>query len=120
MPANQRRYAQAVPVVYICIGVALLICAATFGIKVLMLKQQLKQGSERLSELRKRITAAETGNQALLTKREQLISLPALKKAIADGVIKLKPIDEAFVVNVSTPRPSVVAITPRADAEEGR
>jgi hypothetical protein len=120
MPANQRRYAQAVPVVYICIGVAILICAATFGIKVLMLKQQLKQGSERLAELRKKVTAANTGNQALRTRREQLISLPALKKAIADGVVKLKPIDEAFVVNVSAPRISVAAIIPRVDAEEGR
>jgi hypothetical protein len=29
----------------------------------------------------------------LRTKKEQLTSLPALKKAIADGVIKLKPIE---------------------------
>lgn len=118
MPANQRRYAQAVPITYICIAVAVLICAATFGIKVLMLKQQLKQGSERLAELRKKINATNTSNVALRTKREQLTSLPALKKAITDGVIKLKPIEESFVVNVPVSR--VAAITPRADAEEGR
>ena len=118
MADNQRRYAQAVPVVYICIGVALLMCMATFGIKVLMLKQQLKQGSERLAELRRKISATSTTNQSLRTKREQLTSLPALKKAIADGTIKLKPIDESFVVNVPAAR---VAVTiPRADAEGGR
>ena len=120
MPANQRRYAQAVPVIYICIGVALLICAATFGIKVLMLKQQLKQGSERIAELRKKITAVNTGNQALRTRREQLTSLPALKKAIADGVVKLKPIEDCFVVPVPASHSAVAAITPRNDAEEGR
>ena len=51
MPANQRRYAQAVPLAYICIGLAILICAGTFGIKILMLKQQLKQGAEHLGNL---------------------------------------------------------------------
>ena len=120
MPANQRRYAQAVPLTYICIGVVVLICMATFGIKVLMLKQQLKQGSERLAELRKKISAANTGNVALRTKREQLTSLPSLKKAIADGVIKLKPIEDAFVVNVPAARSAVAVAAPRVDAEEGR
>lgn len=118
MPANQRRYAQAVPITYICIAVAVLICAATFGIKVLMLKQQLKQGSERLADLRKKIISTSTGNVALRTKREQLTSLPALKKAIADGFIRLKPIEESFVVNVPASR--VAAITPRSGAGEGR
>lgn len=54
MPANKRRYAQAVPLAYICIIVAVLICAATFGIRVLMLKQQLKQGAEHLAVLKKK------------------------------------------------------------------
>jgi hypothetical protein len=120
MPANQRRYAQAVPITYICIGVVVLVCMATFGIKVLMLKQQLKQGSERLTDLRKKINAANTGNVALQTKREQLTSLPALKKAIADGIIKLKPIEDSFVVNVPASHSAVAAATPRAGAEEGR
>ena len=120
MPANQRRYAQAIPLAYICIAVAILVCAATFGIKVLLLKQELKQDGERLGKLRKEIEKLTTGNQALLTKKEQLTSLPALKKAIADGVIKLKPIDESFVVNVPAARRAVAATMPRADAEEGR
>lgn len=120
MPANQRRYAQAVPLVYICIGVAVLICAGTFGIKVLMLKQQLKQGGERLSCIRKELVEVTTINEALLTRKNQLTSLPALKKAIADGVIKLKPIEESFVVNVPPGRRTVALTTASAGAEEGR
>ena len=120
MPANQRRYAQAVPLAYICIVVAILICAGTFCVKILMLKQQLKQGGERLGKLRKELNAVNTSNEALRTKKEQLTSLPALKKAIADGVIKLKPIEESFIVNVPAARRTVAAATPLADAEGGR
>ncbi len=120
MPANQRRYAQAVPVAYIFIAVAVLGCAATFGIKILMLQQQLKQGGERLGKLRKEISVMNTSNESLRTKKEQLTSLPALKKAIADGVIKLKPIDESSVVNVPATRRTVAAAAVMADAEGGR
>ncbi|MEO6788045.1 MAG: hypothetical protein ABI318_18115 [Chthoniobacteraceae bacterium] len=116
MPNNQRRYAQAVPLAYICIVVAILICAGTFGIKILMLKQQLKQGGERLGRIHKELSAVNTSNESLRTRKNQLTSLPALKKAIADGVIKLKPIEEAFVVNVPAARHAVAA----ADAEGGR
>ena len=119
MPDNKRRYAQAVPLAYICIGLAILICAGTFGIKILMLKQQLKQGGERLGRLRKELNEVNTSNEALHTKKNTLTSLPALKKAIADGVIKLKPIDEAFVVNVPVRRTVAVTVS-LADAEEGR
>ena len=119
MPANQRRYAQAVPLAYICIVVAILICAGTFGVKILMLKQQLKQGGERLGKLRKELNAVNTSNESLRTKKEQLTSLPALKKAIADGVIKLKPIEESFVVNVPARRTVAVSM-PLTEAEEGR
>ena len=120
MPANQRRYAQAVPLAYICIVVAILICAGTFGVKILLLKQQVKQGGERLARLRKELNAVTTSNESLRTKKEQLTSLPALKKAIADGVIKLKPIEESFVVNVPAARRTVAVSFPLADAEEGR
>ena len=119
MPANQRRYAQAVPLAYICIGLAILIYVGTFGIKILMLKQQVKQGGERLGRLRKELSTVNTSNEALRTKKEQLTSLPALKKAIADGVIKLKPIEESFVVNVPAARRTVAVTTPLS-GEEGR
>jgi hypothetical protein len=120
MPANQRRYSQAIPLAYICIVVAILICAATFGIRILMLKQEIKQDGERLVKLRNEIEKLNTSNVALRTKKEQLISLPALKKAIADGVIKLKPIDESVVVNVPAARHAVASTTPLAGAEGGR
>jgi hypothetical protein len=120
MPANQRRYAQAVPLVYICIGLAILICAGTLGIKILMLKQEIKQGGERLGKLRKELSAVNTSNESLRTRKEQLTSAPALKKAIADGVIKLRPIEDSFVVNVPAVRRTVAVTTPLADAEEGR
>ncbi len=120
MPANQRRYAQTVPLAYICIGLAILICAGTFGIKVLMLKQQLKQGAERMARLRKDLNEVNTSNEALRTRKNQLTSLPALKKAIADGVIKLKPIEESFVVNVPAAPRTVAVSSLLLDAEEGR
>ena len=116
MPNNRRRYEQAIPLAYICIVIAILICAGTFGIKVLMLKQQLKQGGERLGRLRKELNAVVTSNESLRTKKNQLTALPALKKAIADGVIKLKPIDEAVVVNIPAARHIVAVI----DSEGGR
>ena len=119
MPANQRRYAQAVPLAYICIGLAILIYVGTFGIKILMLKQQTKQGGERLGRLRKELSVVNTSNESLRTRKEQLTSLPALKKAIADGVIKLKPIEESFVVNVPAARRTVAVTTPLS-GEEGR
>ena len=118
MAANQRKYAQAVPIAYICIFVAVLICAATFGIRVLMLKQQLKQGGEQLAAMRKHINAANISNESLRTKKEQITSITALKKAIADGVIKLKPIEDSFVVNVPATRVAVTSAT--SSAEEGR
>ena len=120
MSDNKRRYAQAVPLAYICIVIAILVCAGTFGIKILMLKQQLKQGGERLGRLRKELNAVTTSNEALRTKKNQLTSLPALKKAIADGIIKLKPIEESFVVNVPAARHSVAVTAPPPEAEEGR
>ena len=119
MPANQRRYAQAVPLAYICIGLAILIYVGTFGIKILMLKQQTKHGGERLGRLRKELSVVNTSNESLRTRKEQLTSLPALKKAIADGVIKLKPIEESFVVNVPAARRTVAVTTPLS-GEEGR
>ena len=120
MPANQRRYAQAVPLAYICIGLAILIYAGTFGIKILLLKQQLKQGCERQGRLRRELSEVTTSNEALRTRKNQLTSLPTLKKAIADGVIKLKPIEESSVINVPASRRTVAVSTPLSDGEEGR
>ena len=120
MPDNKRRYAQAVPIAYICIVVSILICAGTFGVKILLLKQQLKQGGERLGRLRKELNEVTTSNESLHTRKNQLTSLPALKKAIADGVIKLKPIDESLVVHVPAARHTVAVTTSLPDAEEGR
>ncbi len=120
MPANQRRYAQAIPLAYICIVLAILVCLGTFGVKILLLKQQVKQGGERLGRLRIELAKLNTGNESLRTRKEQLTSLPALKKAIAAGVIKLVPIDDKSpVVNV-TIRRSVAVSLPLDDAEEGR
>jgi hypothetical protein len=119
MSANHRKYAQAIPLAYICIFIAILACAATFGVKILMLKQEIKQDGEHLGKLRNEIEKLNTSNVALRTKKEQLISLPALKKAIADGVIRLKPIEEGVVVNVSAARQAMASTTPLAGAEEG-
>lgn len=120
MPENKRNYSQTVPIAYICIAVAILVCAGTFGVKILLLQQQLKQGGERLGRLRKDFAEVNTSNEALRTKKNQLTSLPALKKAIADGVIKLKPIEDSFVVNVPAAPRTVAVSTSLLDAEEGR
>lgn len=120
MPCNKRRYAKAIPLLYICIGIAVLICFGTFAIKTLLLKQQLKQGGERLSLLRKKIDELNTHTDALRTKKEQLTSVTALKAAIKSGVIKLKPIQPNFVVNVQASRPTVAAAVSLPRSEGGR
>ena len=120
MPANQRRYAQAIPLVYICIAVAVCAYAATFGIKMLMLKQQLKQGSERLTRLRRELTAVNTSNEALRTKKDQLTSVPALTRAIQEGVIRMVPIEDRFVVTVPASRRSVATLVSLPDIGEDR
>lgn len=51
-------------------------------------------------------------------KKEQLTSITSLKKAIADGVIKLKPIEDSFVVSVPAARVAASALI--VTAEEGR
>jgi heme/copper-type cytochrome/quinol oxidase subunit 2 len=45
---NTRRYAQAIPIAYILIFVAVIICVGTFGIKLLMAKQAAKQSGNPL------------------------------------------------------------------------
>ena len=115
MPANQRRYSQAVPVVYICIGIAVLICLATFGIKTLMLKQQLKQGAERLNRLNKELAEVKTQIESLRTTKSQLTSIPALQAAIKSGVITLKPIEPAVVLNIPADRRTVAAALPGSE-----
>jgi len=120
MPANQRRYAQAIPAVYIFIGIAVLFCLGTLGIKTLMLKQQIKQDGERLGLLRKELREFTTSNESLRTEKNKLTSIPALKEAIRKGVIKLKPIESRFVLNVPADRRSVAAHAARTGSEGGR
>jgi hypothetical protein len=107
-------------VVYICIGIAVLICLGTFAIKTLLLKQQLKQGGERLNRLRRELAELNTSNEALRTTKNQLTSIPALKKAIAGGIIDLKPIEPRFVLNVPADRRTVANTVALPGFEGGR
>jgi len=118
MPANQRRYAQAVPVIYICLGIAVLIGLGIFGVKTLFLKQQLKQGAERLSRQRKDLAEVTVNNEALRTTKNQLTAIPALRTAIRTGFITLKQIEPRFVLNIPFERRTVATVLP--DSEGGR
>ena len=102
MPANRKRYAQAVPVVYICIGIGIAVCIVGFCVKALILQHQVRQGGERLRRLQKEFAEVNIKNEALQTKKDQLTSTPALQKAIKDGFVKLVKIEDQFVVHVGT------------------
>ena len=120
MPANRQRYAQAFPLTYICIGIAVLVCFVSFSVKALLIKQQLKQDGERLVGLLKEQAKIETDIQRLETEKKKLISPPALIKAIAEKFIKLVEIDEHSVFQVDRVRRGVAAADSRPAPEEGR
>ena len=120
MPANHRPYARAIPLIYIVAAIAVLGCVGRLGIQTLMVKQQLKQGGERLNSQRKKLADLNTNNESLRTTKKLLTSIPALQKAIRAGVIKLQPIDKRFVLNVPANRHVVAAANMMPDGEGGR
>lgn len=120
MPANHRPYARAIPLIYIVAVLAVLGCLGRLGIQTLMVKQQLKQGGERLHSQRKKLADLSTNNESLRTMKNQLTAIPALQKAIRAGVIKLQPIDKRFVLNVPANRRVVAAATVMPITEGGR
>jgi hypothetical protein len=120
MPANRHRHAQRFPFVYVCIGTAAFLCIASFSVKTLLISQQLKQGGERLSRIKRQIEEVRIANAGLKTKKAQLTSIPAITKAIKDGVVKLVPIEDRFIVHVGTMRHGVAVADPQPATGRGR
>jgi hypothetical protein len=120
MPSNRRRYAQAFPLTYVCVGIAVFACIVTFAVKALMMHQQLKQGAERLRRFRNDLAELKIRNEALQTRKTQLTSTPALQAAIADGTIKLIPIESRVIVDVSLTQGRVATASSQSAVEGGR
>ena len=120
MSANRHRHAQKFPVVYTCIGIAAFLCVVSFSVKGLLISQQLKQGGERLNRIKRQIQEVKTASAGLMTKKIQLTSIPAITKAIKDGVIKLVPIEDRFIVRVGAGTRQVAAADSKISAERAR
>jgi len=85
-----------------------------------MVQQQLKQGGERLKNLRARIDEMANSNDYLKTQKKKLTAAPALEKAIKDGFIKLVPIEQRFVLSIPANRRVVASAAVMPASEEGR
>ena len=120
MSANRHRHAQKFPLLYVFLGTAALLCVAGFAVKTLLISQQIKQGDEMLSRIKRQIQEIKTANAGLTTKKAQLTSIPAITKAIADGVVKLVPIEDRFIVHVGTVRRGVAVADFQTTTERGR
>ena len=70
--------------------------------------------------IKKQIDEVRIANAGLATKKSQLTSIPAILKAIKDGVIKLVPIEDRFIVRVGIVRRGVVAADSQPAAGRGR
>jgi hypothetical protein len=113
MPANRHRYEQKFPLVYIVIGVVMAVCLAGFAVKGLLVQHQNVQSAQRIKRLNKELQEIEIKNEAFRTRRDQLISPPALAKAIKEGFVKVVPIEEKFVIQVGAPKHRVATANPQ-------
>ncbi len=100
------------------IGSVMLICVVGFFIKSLMVKHGAMQDGDRVKRLEKELTELNIKNEALQTKKDQLTSVPALRKKLEGKVLHLKPIEDRFVVNVGQSRPTVATIVDTQPVEE--
>jgi hypothetical protein len=110
MPANRHRYAQAFPLAATLIGAVIAVCFVGFLIKALMVKHEVMQDGDRIKRLEKELIDLNIKNEAFQTKKDQLTSVPALRKALEKKVIHLMPIEDRFVVNVGQSRPAVATV----------
>ncbi len=94
------------------------ICIVGFAIKTLMVKHEVMQGGDRMKRLEKELTELNIKNEALQTKKDQLTSVPALRKKLDGKIIHLMPIEDRFVVNVGQSHPTVATIVETQPAEE--
>ena len=109
--SNQRKNAPAFPLVATLIGIAMAICFVSFVVKALLVHHQVVQDGERIKRLERSLQEVNAKNEAFLSKKNDLISVPALRGAMASGFLKLAPIDERFVINVAQPRTAVAVST---------
>jgi hypothetical protein len=106
---NQRKHAPVFPLAATIIWIAVAACVVTFFVKALLVRHQVMQDGERIKRLERQLAEINAKNESLQSKKYDLISVPALRKAMASGFLKLLPIDESTVRSVVPPRPAVVA-----------
>ena len=82
-----------------------------------MVKHEVMQDGERIKRLEKELNEFSIKNEAFETKKNQLTSSPALRKALDKKVIKLMPIEDRFVVNVGQ-RPAVATVVDTKPMED--
>lgn len=109
--ANQHKHAPVFPLAATLIGTVVAIFIVSFFVKALLVHHQVVQDGERIKRLERAVVEVQAKNEALLAKKNELTSVPALRQALASGFLKLQPVDERFVINVAQPRPAVAATT---------
>ncbi len=83
------------------------VCVVSFFVKALLVRHQVIQDGDRIKRLERDVTEFTAKNESLLAKKNELISVAALQKAMNNDFLRLRKIDERFVVNVTLPRPAV-------------
>jgi hypothetical protein len=109
--SNQRKHAPVFPLAATIIGIGIAVCVVSFFVKALLVRHQVVQDGERIKRLERQVAEVTAKNESLLAKKNELISVPALRLAMDRGFLKLQAIDERFVINVAQPRPAVAVTT---------
>lgn len=109
--ANQHKHAPVFPLAFTIIGVAVAVCIVSFLVKALLVRHQVIQDGDRIKRLERALAEITAKNESLLARKNEIVSVPALKAAMDRGFLKLQPIDNQFVRNVTTPRPAVAVTT---------
>jgi hypothetical protein len=109
--ANQHKHAPVFPLAFTIIGVAVAVCIVSFLVKALLVRHQVMQDGERIKRLERTLGEITAKNESLLARKNELTSVPALEAALKNGFLKLQPVHNQFVRNVSVPRPAVAVTT---------
>jgi len=109
--SNQRKHAPVFPLAATLIGIAMAVCVVSFFVKALLVRHQVIQDGERIKRLEHAVTEMNAKNESLLARKNELTSVDSLKNALRNDFLKLRKIDERFVVNVTQPPPAVAVTT---------
>jgi len=108
---NARKHAPVFPLAATLIGIAMAVCVVSFFVKALLVRHQVIQDGERIKRLERQLAEYNAKNESLQARKNELTSVGALQHALTNDFLKLRKIDERFVVNVTQPRPTVAVTT---------